>query len=345
MKFEATYIKHELQFLKPARTSRSEMKTHDAYYVTLKNGNASGTGEASPLKGLSIDSVDDFELKLKAFCAQINEGIHPLDLDFEKFPSVRFALECALKEMNNTANHILFDTDFTRGKGIPINGLVWMDSKDEMLKQSFKKVEEGFNCIKFKVGALDFDEECKMLETFRKKHSSSKVEIRLDANGAFKNDEALRQLNELSRFGVHSIEQPIKPKQSEIMQEICAKSKIPVALDEELIGIDVMTEGKKLLQLIKPAYIILKPTLLGGFVLSEQWIKYADELTIAWWATSALESNIGLNAISQWTSGFDNRLPQGLGTGSLYTNNILSPLVVKNGFIFYDVNKSWQNTI
>ncbi|MEI6507655.1 MAG: o-succinylbenzoate synthase, partial [Bacteroidota bacterium] len=137
MKFEATYIKHELQFLKPARTSRSEMKTHDAYYVTLKNGNASGTGEASPLKGLSIDSVDDFELKLKAFCAQINEGIHPLDLDFEKFPSIRFALECALKEMNNTANHILFDTDFTRGKGIPINGLVWMDSKDEMLKQSF----------------------------------------------------------------------------------------------------------------------------------------------------------------------------------------------------------------
>jgi L-alanine-DL-glutamate epimerase-like enolase superfamily enzyme len=182
-----------------------------------------------------------------------------------------------------------------------------------------------------------------MLETFRKKYSHSKIEIRLDANGAFKNDEALRQINELSRFNIHSIEQPIKAKQPEIMQEICATSKIPVALDEELIGVDVMIGGKKLLQFIKPKFIILKPTLLGGFMFSERWIKFADELKIGWWTTSALESNIGLNAISQWTSSLQTILPQGLGTGSLYKNNIQSPLKVKAGFIFYENFLNWQS--
>ena len=343
MKFLATFFKHELQFLKPAQTSRGEMQTHPVYYLTLKKGNAIGVGEAAPLKDLSIDAIDGLEERIKQFCLQINEGIHPHELDLEKFPSIRFAFECALKELENPTEHILFDTAFIRGKGIPINGLVWMDSSDEMLKQAFKKVEDGFDCIKFKVGALDFDEECRMLETFRKKHSHSKVEIRLDANGAFKNDEALRQLKELERFDIHSIEQPIKAKQIEMMQEICAKSKIPVALDEELIGVDVMTEGKKLAQFIKPKFIILKPTLLGGFTFSEQWIKYADEQNIGWWATSALESNIGLNAIAQWTSSLQTSLPQGLGTGSLYKNNIQSPLKVKAGFLFYENFFNWQS--
>ena len=343
MNYQASYIKHELQFLKPARTSRGEMQTHSVYYITLNNGNAIGTGESAPLKGLSIDAIDGLEKTIKQFCLQINEGFHPLELDIEKFPSVRFAFECALKGLENSTEHILFDTDFIKGKGIPINGLVWMDSSDEMLKQAFKKVEEGFECIKFKVGALDFDEECRMLETFRKKYSHSKTEIRLDANGAFTTDEALRKLKELSRFDIHSIEQPIKSKQVEMMQEICASSKIPIALDEELIGADVMTEGKILLQFIKPQYLILKPTLLGGFTLSEQWIKYADELNIGWWATSALESNIGLNAIAQWTSSLQTSLPQGLGTGSLYKNNIQSPLKVKAGFVFYENNLKWQS--
>ena len=343
MKFQASYIKHELQFLKPAKTSRGEMQTHPVYYITLKNGITIGIGEAAPLKGLSVDAIDGLEEKIKQFCMLINEGIHPFELDIGKFPSARFAFECALKDLENPTEHILFDTDFIRGKGIPINGLVWMDSSDEMLKQAFKKVDEGFDCIKFKVGALDFDEECRMLETFRKKYSHSKIEIRLDANGAFATDEALRQLKELERFDIHSVEQPIKSKQIEMMQEICAISKIPVALDEELIGVDVLTEGKKLLQLIKPKFIILKPTLLGGFSLSEQWIKYADELNIGWWATSALESNIGLNAIAQWTSSLQTSLPQGLGTGSLYKNNIQSPLKVKAGFIFYENFLNWQS--
>ena len=311
MILRASYKKHELQFIKPARTSRGEMQTHTAYYIILKNGTTTGTGEASPLKGLSIDAVDHIEDIIKGFCLQINEGTPPLDLDIEKFPGGRFAFESALKELENSNEHILFETDFIRGKGIPINGLVWMDSKEEMLKQAFEKINTGFHCIKFKVGALDFDEECKMLETVRKKYPSYKIEIRLDANGAFKNDEALCQLNELSRFDIHSVEQPIKAKQIELMQEICSKSKIPVALDEELIGADVTTVGKKLLEFIKPKFIIIKPTLLGGFTLSEQWIKPANDLKIGWWATSALESNIGLNAIAQWVSSLKTSLPQG----------------------------------
>jgi L-alanine-DL-glutamate epimerase-like enolase superfamily enzyme len=220
-----------------------------------------------------------------------------------------------------------------------------MDTKEEMLKQAFEKIESGFNCIKFKVGAIDFDEECRMLEAIRKKYSSFNIEIRLDANGAFKNDEALHQLKELSRFDIHSIEQPIKPKQLDLMQELCKKSTIAIALDEELIGVDVERDGKKLLRYINPQFIILKPTLIGGFSLSEKWIHFATEMNIGWWATSALESNIGLNAIAQWTSSLDTNLPQGLGTGGLYSNNIPSPLVVKNGFLFYDVNKSWPNTL
>jgi o-succinylbenzoate synthase len=343
MIFKASYIRYELQFKKPARTSRGDMQTHTAYYICLQIDHKKGWGEAAPLAGLSVDHVKDFEERVKDFCTEINEGVHPLDLDLKAFPSIRFALESALKELENKASHILYNTSFIHGKGIPINGLVWMDSKDEMLKQAFEKIEAGFTCIKFKVGALDFDEECRMLEVVRKNYSAFKVEIRLDANGAFKPDEVLYRLKELTRFEVHSIEQPIKAGQYDMMQEVCAKSPVAIALDEELIGIDVMKDGKNMLNYIKPAYLILKPTLIGGFANSEEWIRLCDQLRIGWWATSALESNIGLNAISQWVSSLPYTLPQGLGTGSLYTNNIESPLVVKNGFLFYDVYKRWAN--
>ncbi len=345
MKYIASYKKHILQFIKPSRTSRGEIKTHTVYYIFLQHGNKITWSEAAPLIGLSIDAVENIEEKIQQFCLQINEGAHPLQLDLEKFPSIRFAFESALKELENEQQHIVFNTNFIKGSKISINGLVWMDTRDEMLKQAFEKIESGFNCIKFKVGAIDFDEECRMLETVRKKYSSFKIEIRLDANGAFKNDEALHQLKELSRFEIHSIEQPIKQKQIDLMQEICKKSPIAIALDEELIGVNVERDGKKLLQHINPQFIILKPTLLGGFLLSEKWILHATEMNIGWWATSALESNIGLNAIAQWISSLDTNLPQGLGTGSLYSNNIPSPLVVKNGFLFYDVNKLWTNTL
>lgn len=343
MIIRASYSRHVLEFAKPARTSRGEMQAHTVYYVRLQQGQRTGLGEAAPLPGLSIDAVNDLEEKLALFCTQVNEGMHPLDADLDRFPSIRFAFESALKTLQHDDAHLLFDTDFVKGKGIPINGLVWMDTPAAMLEQAAQKMEAGFSCIKFKVGALDFDEECRMLERFRKQYSAFRAEIRLDANGAFKTAEALEQLKELSRFDIHSIEQPIKAGQHGHMQELCARSKIAIALDEELIGVPV-SESQTLLATIRPQYLILKPTLLGGFAYSEAWIRSAESMDIGWWATSALESNIGLNAIAQWTSAMKTRIPQGLGTGSLYTNNIASPLVVKNGMLWYDVHKSWERT-
>jgi o-succinylbenzoate synthase len=338
----ASYITQELVFKKPARTSRGEMNSHTAYFIRLQQGDRVGYGEAAPLKGLSIDDRPDFENKLKECCLFINDGC-PIDvLDFTAFPSLKFAFETAQLSLAFDESFKIFDTSFFTGTPIDINGLVWMNNKAEMLEEAFYKVEQGFNCIKFKVGALDFDEECRMLESFRKRYSSFKVSLRLDANGAFSTAEALEKLKDLSRFEIHSIEQPIKAKQEDWMQELCAKTPIDIALDEELIGVDVVHDGLALLKKIAPQYIILKPTLIGGFANSDTWIKHARQKNIGWWATSALESNIGLNAIAQWCSTYQNPLPQGLGTGALYTNNIQSPLVVDAGHLVYQQGLSWQ---
>jgi O-succinylbenzoate synthase len=342
--YVAEYSKHELEFIKPARTSRGEMKTHTAYYISLTNRSSGKktTGEAAPLPGLSIDDRPDFEQQLTHFCMLISEGIRPEELDLSSFPSIAFALECALLQQRHKQEHVLFDTDFIKGKGIPINGLVWMDNAENMLKQAGEKIDAGYTCIKFKVGALDFDEECRMIEAVRKRYSPFQLEIRLDANGAFKNDEALQQLKELSRFAIHSIEQPVKAGQWDQMQEVCAKSPIPIALDEELIGVDVEHKGLAMLKHISPAYLILKPTLVGGLAKSDKWISTAKQLNTGWWATSALESNIGLSAISQWVSGYPIHMPQGLGTGSLYSNNVVSPLYIEAGKIYYSTTAAWQ---
>jgi o-succinylbenzoate synthase len=338
----ASYTKHSLTFKKPARTSRGEMLSHEVFYIKLRQENRVGYGEASPLKGLSIDDRPDFEQKLKECCQYINDGL-PVDaLSLKEFPSLQFAFETASLSLPFNEDFKVFDTAFFRGAPIKINGLVWMNTKTEMLEEAFLKVEQGFDCIKFKVGALDFDEECRMLEAFRKCYSSFKVELRLDANGAFSTDDAQEKLKELSRFDIHSIEQPIKAKQPDYMQELCAKTRIPIALDEELIGLDVVNDGNALLKYIKPHYIIIKPTLIGGFANANAWVKHAQLNNIGWWATSALESNIGLNAIAQWCSTYKNDLPQGLGTGALYTNNIESPLSILDGELLYNVNKFWQ---
>lgn len=338
----ASYITKELAFKKPARTSRGEMLTHTAYIIRLQQENRVGYGEAAPLKGLSIDDRPDFENKLKEYCLFINDGC-PVDvLDMSAFPSLKFAFETAIFSLHFDAPFKVFDTPFYTGTPIDINGLVWMNTKTEMLEEAFDKAEQGFDCIKFKVGALDFDEECRMLEAFRKRYSAFKITLRLDANGAFSTDEALQKLKELSRFEIHSIEQPIKAKQEDWMQELCAKTPIDIALDEELIGVDAINDGLGLLKKIKPQYIILKPTLIGGFANSDIWIKYARQQNIGWWATSALESNIGLNAIAQWCSTYENPLPQGLGTGALYTNNISSPLVISKGQLRIDNALSWS---
>jgi O-succinylbenzoate synthase len=319
------------------------MQTHTVYYIIKTDvfTQKIGIGEAAPLKSLSIDYVENFESYLQFFLNQLNNGFKQEELDFENWPSIQFAIETALFDFNNGGIRKLFENDFIINKPIEINGLVWMNKADEMYDEAIKNIEAGFKCIKFKIGALDFDEECKLLEKIRRKYNAFKLEIRTDANGAFANDNVFEKLKELKRFELHSIEQPIKAKQLDLMQEVCAKSPIPIALDEELIGIK-KHEIKPLLFYIKPPYIILKPTLIGGFDLSNKWINTANELGINWWLTSALESNIGLNAIAQFCSSLKTQMPQGLGTGSLYKNNIVSPLTVTNGFIQYDLNKKWD---
>ena len=338
----ASWKKYSLKFVRPARTSRGEMTEHTVYYIQLSENDKVSWGETAPLPGLSIDDLDALELKLDICCNLINEGL-PIDLlPTDGFPSIEFGFETAHLSHARKNPFEVFQTPFYfQNKNIPINGLVWMDTREGMFDQAIEKYEKGFKCIKFKVGALDFDEECRLLESVRKRANAFNMEIRLDANGAFKNDDVFKKLKELSRFEVHSIEQPIKQGQWDMMQEICAKSPIGVALDEELIGIDSL-QISNLLKHISPPFIILKPTLLGGFKKSNQWINTAQELGIDWWATSALESNIGLNAIAQWCSSYELKIPQGLGTGGLYQNNIPSPLFVSAGEIGYNAGQSWD---
>ncbi|MFY0644931.1 MAG: o-succinylbenzoate synthase [Bacteroidia bacterium] len=327
---------HRLDFKKAAKTSRNSFESRTIYTLEFKDllSGKKGIGEAAALSLLSIDDIPNYREKLEYFSLQIANGINLKELDLTKFPSIEFGLETALLDMRSS-DHRLYDTPFTNGlKSIPINGLVWMDHSEAMLKEALDKVNEGFNCIKFKIGALDFDEECRMLEQFRRHHNAFKVEIRLDANGAFLADEADKQLKELKRFDVHSIEQPIKVNQWDKMGSLCSKPAIDIALDEELIGLNI-NDAEKMLQHIQPQYIILKPNLIGGLEKANQWISLAGNADIAWWATSALESNIGLNAIAQWVSQYDSRLHQGLGTGSLYKNNFPTRLTLENGFMSY----------
>ena len=335
--FSYTVEPYELQFIKPAKTSRNVFKTRKIFIINIYDSvtGKNGIGEAAPLSLLSVDDVSDYEdvlhSKLESFCEKAS--IEKVDLDL--YPSIRFGLESAVLNLHSE-DHQLFNTSFTRGEQpIPINGLVWMNDTETMFQEALQKIEQGFKVIKFKVGAQDFDEECKMLEKIRKKFSAFSITIRLDANGAFKADEALEQLNELRRFEVHSIEQPIAVNNWDKMEEICYKKPIDIALDEELIGVNVYKAGISMLKLLKPQCIILKPNLLGGLKLSDEWIKLAHGLGIDWWATSALESNIGLNAIAQWVSQYPIELHQGLGTGSLFSNNIQSKLKVENGNMYF----------
>ena len=329
--------KHELQFLKPAKTSRGSYTSKPSWLVFLKQNNITGVGEASPLSDLSVDGEIDFTAVLNQLQYLLAENIPLSELLHlvADYPSLLFALECANLDLKQGGAGVLFPSAFTRGEiGIPINGLVWMNSIDEMLTEASAKINAGFRCIKFKVGALDPDSEIKMIETVRKRHNAFQLEIRLDANGAWSAEDAKILLREFSRFEIHSIEQPIKPKQTEEMSEVCAKSPIPIALDEELIGLKEI-EFETLLRQIKPAYIILKPTLLGGFNVCEKWIQAAQKFNVGWWATSALEGNIGLSAIAQWVAIQNNPLPQGLGTGKLFSNNFKPKTKTETSFIFY----------
>ncbi|GAB4163015.1 MAG: o-succinylbenzoate synthase [Winogradskyella sp.] len=339
----ASYHKYILNFKRPSGTSRGVMTTKETWFIIINSNHKIGIGECGILRGLSIDDTPDYESKLKWVCDHIELGLEPLLKNLIDYPSIQFGLEMAFKSLESQSQFNLFPSKFTQGQDtIPINGLVWMGDEAFMRKQVKEKIEAGFNCIKLKIGAIDFQAELDILKSIRKEFSISDIELRVDANGAFSAYEALEKLKRLSEYQLHSIEQPIKPKQLDEMANLCEVTPLPIALDEELIGVFSKEQKQNLLQTIKPQYIILKPSLVGGFGGSEQWIKIAENLNIKWWITSALESNVGLNAIAQWTYTLNNTMPQGLGTGSLFTNNFVSPLTVKNGTLHYNTNKNWN---
>ncbi len=339
----ATYQKHILNFKNPSGTSRGVLKTKETWFIILSDNKNQGIGECGLFKGLSIDDKPDYEEKLDWACKNINLGLGVLLEKFIEFPSIQFGLEQAFLSLKNRDKFELFPSEFTKGKAsININGLVWMGSKEFMKTQIKEKIEAGFNCIKMKIGAIDFDTEYELLSSIRKEFSSKEIELRVDANGAFHPKNALEKLKQLSDLDLHSIEQPIKQGQFLEMSKLCKETPLPIALDEELIGVFSSEEKRKLLAIINPQYIILKPSLIGGFQGSKEWIDLAEKQQIKWWITSALESNIGLNAIAQFTYILGNRMPQGLGTGSLFTNNFESPLQVKNGTLQYRPDLNWN---
>lgn len=342
------FFKHTLNFSRPAGTSRGVMLDRDVWFLVVRDdeGTQKGIGEIAPLKCLSCDDVTGFEAKIAEVCNDMSRYQYWIDEGLNDFPSIRFGLETAIRDYNTEGSKILFPSIFLEGKkGIPINGLVWMGDAGFMKSQVKEKIDQGFHCIKLKIGAIDFEEEISIIKSIRKEFSENEIEIRVDANGAFSPDDALEKLQRLADLNIHSIEQPIRQKQWPEMAELCSKSILPVALDEELIGINHREEKIKMLLSILPDYIILKPSLHGGFAGCNQWIELAESLNIGWWITSALESNIGLNAIAQWAATLNTTMPQGLGTGQLFTNNIPSPLEIKSGKLFYNPQQPWDLTL
>jgi o-succinylbenzoate synthase len=328
------FEKYQLTFKKPVLTSRGEMKVKNGYFLHVEDNEKKGTGECSFIEGLSSDNLLHYEATLKEISANPYPYLqYPEKLQVQ-FPSIRFGIEIATRSLN-CSNGILFSNPFSLGEeGIPIHGLVWMGNEEFIQQQIDEKIADGFSCIKLKVGALDFYTELRIIEKIRKQLPASKIEIRLDANGAFGANDVFEKLKLLSSFSVHSIEQPVAPRQMSLMREVCASKLIPVALDEELIGVNKVSERRELLTDIRPDYIILKPSLLGGFASCDEWIDIAESLKIGWWATSALESNIGLNAIAQWVASKNVSTYQGLGTGLLYVNNVSSNLEIRNGALW-----------
>ncbi|KAF0201152.1 MAG: Mandelate racemase/muconate lactonizing [Bacteroidetes bacterium] len=342
----ARYHKHTLHFRQAAGTSRGVLHSRDSFFLLISDAERpeiTGIGECGIIPGLSFDDRPGFEAALLELCGMLNQGNFPEKEWLNYWPSMAFALSTAITDLKNGGRRLLFESKFTSGESpIAINGLVWMGDPGFMLQQIEEKISEGFSVIKMKVGAIGFEEELALIRHIRMNFPSDSIEIRIDANGAFQFVDVFKKLEKLAAYSIHSIEQPIKAGNPDLMAEICRNSPIPVALDEELIGVFSNDAKKRLLDKILPQYIILKPSLLGGFENSQQWIKLAEERGAGWWVTSALESNIGLNAIAQWTATLNNPLPQGLGTGSLYSNNIPSPLQVENGFLHYKPETPWQ---
>jgi o-succinylbenzoate synthase len=355
MSLQASLHKKTFHFRFDARTSRGVMKDRTSWFIRIydpANPEVFGLGECAPLAGLSPEFNETYEEQLNNFVDLFNrsdvaKAIGTLSevrsLIESKFPSiipmssVVFALETAMLDLFNGGERVIFRNSFTDGSQIPINGLIWMGGMDFQLQQIEIKIRDGFRCIKLKVGGLDFEKECDVLQYVRRKYFREDITIRLDANGAFRPDDVLYKLNELSKFNIHSIEQPLK-KGSEFLSEVCARSPIPVALDEELLGVE---DRNEVLRRVKPKFIILKPGLHGGMGGSSEWIEAARKNDVGWWLTSALESNVGLNAIAQFAGEFPVEIPQGLGTGALYDDNFESPLEVVKGNLGLNLRGNW----
>lgn len=340
---KATYHKYILEFKRPSGTSRGVMTTKETWFIILEHNGKKGIGECGILRGLSCDDRSDYEERLAWTCANIHLGKDQLWEALLEFPSIQFGVEMAFQSLESQHPFLLFPSAFTTGeKSIPINGLIWMGEKEFMKAQIEEKLAAGFRCVKLKIGAIDFEKELQLLEFIRSNFGPDQVEIRVDANGAFDENKALDKLYQLSGFELHSIEQPIPKNHTDRMSELCKSTPFPIALDEELIGVVSLADKDALLQKIRPQYIILKPSFIGGFRGTQEWISLANKYQIGWWITSALESNIGLNAIAQWTFLQGNTMPQGLGTGALYTNNFDCPLEVAQGQLWYNNTLDWQ---
>ena len=343
---DAFYKKYDLIFKKPGGTSRGILKKKETWFIILKDQGKLGIGECGLFRGLSIDDVPDYEDKLAWTCSNIHLGRERLFDDLMEYPSIRCGVEQALISLGSENPFLLFPSGFTQSQvPININGLIWIGSEEYMREQIAQKIQLGFNCIKIKIGAIDFKTELSLLASLRNKFTKEEIELRVDANGAFEPHEALDKLMKLAVYDIHSIEEPIKRGFPLKMRYLCENSPLRVALDEELIGHHNITEKEILLETIKPAFIILKPSLLGGFAACKEWIDLAGKLNIGWWITSALESNIGLNAIAQWTYTLNNKMAQGLGTGTLFTNNFNSPLEIKSGKLHYNKKTKWEQNL
>lgn len=327
-----------LQFKVPAGTSRGVMTEKQSWIVRISDGTSEGIGEISVIEDLSPEyiSLENFELTIKEFLLRLEQGWNnEIYRALQPYPSILFGIESALLDLKNGGKQIYFDNAFARGQQkIPINGLIWMGTEAFMAEQITQKLAAGFTTIKMKIGAMDLDTELELLQSIRKNYSKEEITLRVDANGAFDAETAQAVLQKLADLDIHSIEQPIKAGNTEAMKRLCLTSPTPIALDEELIGIYNTEEKIKLLETIQPQYIMLKPSLHGGISGTKEWIALAEERNIQWWMTSALESNVGLEVICQLAGEYSNSLPQGLGTGSLYTNNSESPLTVAEGMIF-----------
>lgn len=330
----AKFHQYILDFKRPSGTSRGVLNTKETYFIEIFEDDKKGIGECALFRGLSFDDDDDYEAALEWACRNINLTLEELKEELINHPSIIFGIEQALLNLEHQGE-LYFPSDFTEGKdSIKINGLIWMGDADYMHSQIEEKLDLGFSCIKLKIG-VDWNSEKEVIKSLRQKFPKEKIELRVDANGAFSPKQAKVVLQELAELDIHSIEQPIQAGNWETMAELCRTSPTPIALDEELIGVLNYESKKTLIKEIKPQYIILKPALVGGFSGADEWIDLAEKQNIGWWITSALESNIGLNAIAQYTYTKNSPMPQGLGTGGLFTNNFETSLYLEGENLWF----------